>query len=86
MAEVRDALVVDHAAGEANQDRGEGYPSLPVRSLPDGRSGGSTRVVRSDPGPHPAVWCATAVGAAWVTLVTERKVGDTSGGPRLMLR
>ena len=27
-----------------------------------------------------------AIGAAWLTLVTERNVGDSSGGPGLMLR
>ncbi len=43
-------------------------------------------VVRSGPGPHPAVRCATAIGAAWLTHVPERKVGDSSGGQRLMLR
>ncbi len=48
--------------------------------------GGPARLVRGDPGPHPAVRCATAVGAAWLTHVPERKVGDSSGGQRLMLR
>ncbi len=37
-------------------------------------------------GSHPSLRCAAAVGAAWLTLVTERKVGDSSGGQRLMLR
>ena len=85
-ATVREALVADHAAGDADQDRSQGGDALGVRDLPDGRSGGSARVVRSDPGPHPARRCAAAVGAAWLTLVTERKVGDSSGGQRLMLR
>ncbi len=35
-AEVGEALVVDHAAGEADQDRGEGCPPLQVRNIPDG--------------------------------------------------
>ncbi len=86
-AKVREALVVDHTAGEANQDRSQGGYALGVRDLPDGRGGSPARLVRGNPGPHPAVWCAAAVGAAWLTLVTERKVGDSNGGPsRLMLR
>ncbi len=36
IAKVREALVVDHAAREADQDRGEGCPPLQVRNIPDG--------------------------------------------------
>ena len=35
-AEVSEALVVDHAAGEADQDRDEGCPPLQARNIPDG--------------------------------------------------
>jgi hypothetical protein len=44
------ALVADDAAGEACEDRGKGHHSRTVRDLPDGRAGGSTAVVRGDPG------------------------------------
>ena len=84
--EAREALVVDHTAREADQDRSQGGDALGVRDLPDGRGGGPARLVRGDPGPHPAVRCAAAVGAAWLTHVPERTVGDSSGGQRLMLR
>ena len=35
------SLVVDDAAGEADQDRGEGRVSFPAGDLPDGGGGGS---------------------------------------------
>jgi len=85
-AEVGEALVAGHAAGEADQDRTQGGEALGVSDLPDGRGGGPTRVVRSDPGAYPALRRAAAVGAAWLTLVTEPKVGDSSGDQRTMLR
>ena len=49
-------------------------------------SRGSPRAIRSDLGTHPALRCAAAFGAAWLTLVTEPRVGDSSGGQMLMLR
>ena len=48
-AEAREAVVVDHAAGEVDQDRGEGCPPLQVCNIPDGWRGGSPRVVFNDP-------------------------------------
>ncbi len=42
VAEVREALVVDHSARDSDQDRGEGCPPLQVRDIPDGRSRGAT--------------------------------------------
>ncbi len=78
-AEVLEALVVDHATGEADQDRSQGGEALGIRDLPAGRGSGSTRVVHSDLGTHPALRRAAAVGAAWLTHVPERKVGDSNG-------
>ena len=49
VAEVREALVVDHAAGEADQDRSKGGPAFQERDVPDGRGGGPARLVRGDP-------------------------------------
>ena len=72
------AEAVLDAAGEADQDRSQGGEALGVRDLPDGRGGGSTRVVRGDLGADSAVRCTSAVGAAWLTLVTERKVDGSS--------
>ena len=43
------ALVVDDAAGETDQDRGEGCAAFPEGRLSDGRSGGSARVVPGHP-------------------------------------
>ncbi len=43
--------------------------------LDDGR-GGSTRVVRSDPGPHPALRCAAAVGAARLSVALGEEHED----------
>ncbi len=48
-AEVGEALVIDHAAGEAHQDRRQGGSTREVRDVPDGRGGSSTRVACSDP-------------------------------------
>ena len=71
-ATVCEALVADHAAREADQDRSQGGETLGIRDLPDGRGGGSTRVVRSDPGPHPAVRCTATVGATGVSVAKVR--------------
>ncbi len=57
------ALVADDTAGKVDQDRCQGGEALGVRDLPDGRSGGSPTVVRSDLEAHPAVRCSAAVGA-----------------------
>ena len=46
VAEECSALVVDHATGEADQDRGEGGPACEVRDDSVGGSGGAARVVR----------------------------------------
>ena len=40
----------DHAAGEADQDRGESRPPRQGRHVPDGGGGGAPGVVRGDPG------------------------------------
>ncbi len=78
-AEVGEALVADHAAGEADQDRCESRSARQVRDVPDGRSGGATGVDRSDPGAYPAVRSSAAVGAAWLTIAVERKVDGSCG-------
>jgi len=44
------ALVVDDVAGETNQDRSQGGVPCPEGGLPDGGSGGTTRVVPGHPG------------------------------------
>ncbi len=72
-AEVGEALVVDHTTREAHQDRSQGGEALGVRDLPDGRGGGSTRVVCSDPGPHPALRCAASVGATWLSVAIRQE-------------
>ena len=38
-----------------------------VRDYSDGRGGGAATLVRGDFGPHPALWSAAAVSAAWLT-------------------
>ena len=38
-AQVREALVVDHTAEEADQDRSKGGPTFQVRDVSDGRGG-----------------------------------------------
>ena len=43
-------LDADDAAGEADQDRGEGGPPRQGRDVPAGRGGGAAGVVRGDPG------------------------------------
>ena len=43
-----EALVTDHVAGEADQDRGEDCPSRSVRDVSDGGSGDSSQAVPSD--------------------------------------
>ena len=35
-ADVREALVADDASGQADQDRGEGFPPVQVPDIPDG--------------------------------------------------
>ncbi len=72
-AEVREALVVDHAAGEAAQDRSKRGPAFQVRDFSDGRRGCAARVVRGDLGAHPAVRCTAAVRAAWLSVAIGRR-------------
>ena len=40
---------LDNAAGEADQDRGQGDAALEVRHVPTGRGGGDTELIRRDP-------------------------------------
>ena len=49
-------------AGEAHQDRCEGYSALEVRHIPTGRGRGDARFVRSDPRPYRAVGNPAATG------------------------
>ena len=56
-AETRQALVVDDAAGEADQDRREGGDAREVRHLPDGRGCRAQATVPGDPG---ADWTAAS--------------------------
>ena len=57
----RPVLEVIHQAGYATTvAKNAGYATFRMAE-------GAARVVRSDSGPHPAVRCATAVGAAWLT-------------------
>ncbi len=42
VAEVGEALVADHAAQDADQDRSKGRPAFQVRDFSDGRSRGAT--------------------------------------------
>jgi hypothetical protein len=51
-AAVGEALVADHASGEAHQDRSEGRHARPVRGLPDGGGGYSSPPVRGYPPTH----------------------------------
>ena len=41
-AEVREALVADHGAGEADQDRSKSGPACQVHDISDGGGGGAT--------------------------------------------
>ena len=81
----RESAAADDAAGETDQDRGQGGDQLAVCDLPNGRGSGATRVVRGDPRPHPAIRCAAAVGAAWLTHVPDEKL-EIRVGPGLALR
>ncbi len=56
------ALVADDAAGEADQDRGQGDAAREVRDVPTGRGGRDAELVRSDPRPHRAAGDAAAAG------------------------
>ena len=49
LAETGAALVVDNAAGKADQDWGQGDAALEVRHVPTGRGGGDTELIRRDP-------------------------------------
>ena len=49
------SLVIDHVAGETDQDRGEGRAPFPEDRLSDGGSGSAARVVPDDFG---ADWTA----------------------------
>ena len=50
-AEGSGALVVDHAAREAGEDRGQSCPPWPVRHVPIGRGGGAEDFVPENLGP-----------------------------------
>ncbi len=72
-AETDPTLDPDDAAGEADQDRGQGDAAREVRDVPIGRGGRHAELVRCDPRPHRAVGDAAAscrrpdvwVGASW---------------------
>ena len=55
------SLDVDDAAGEIDQDRGEGGSPFPEDHLPDGGSGGAERVVPDDFGTD---WTAEITGSS----------------------
>ncbi len=71
------ALVADHAAGEADQDRRENDPPWPLRHVPDGRGRGVAANVRSDPGADCLTACAAGAGLIQAAVGGERKTtGD----------
>ncbi len=67
LAETGATLVADDAAGEADQDRGQGDAAREVRDVPTGRGGGDAEVVRGDPRPHRAVGDAAAIACRMYT-------------------
>ena len=75
-----EALVLDDAAGEVHQDRGEGCVRCPVRGLSDGGGGNSGWAVPGDPGTDPS---AMPVGSgAGMTSIGTEAVGDSAGRRR----
>src|SRR5262249_57133750 len=56
------------AAGEADQDRGQGGPAFEVRGLSVGGGRGTTEVVRGDPGPDRPVAAGVRVGLSYAAL------------------
>ena len=70
LAETGATLVADDAAGEADQDRGQGDAAREVRDVPTGRGGRDAELVRGDPRPHRAAGDAAA--GCWSDACVER--------------
>ena len=68
----------DDSAGEAHQDRCEGFPALRVCDIPTGRGRGNARLVRSDPRPHCAGGNPAATGGQSVCIASPNSEQDSA--------
>ena len=77
VARWREALVADHASGEADQDRGEGGASCPIRDLPDGGGRRPSKSVPADLGENPAT--ATADNGLGIVVACRQNMQNGRG-------
>jgi len=75
------AMVADHPAGEAGQDRRQGGEPRPLRHLPDGRGGGAAAALWIDPaGLCPSPAAATSFSIREDSVSSVPNLGLPSGG------